>query len=87
MAFICGRSNPNNQTKLLTIPLDGAEPKETEKAHGIVVNGQTIWIPKSQIQEFKQENGAVSFWCPMWLITEKSLEFFIDTSFEPSLFG
>lgn len=84
--FICGQSKQGNAQKLVSIPLDGKATRETEKAFCVVVNDQNVWLPKSQISDFKVENDIASFWCPMWLITEKSLEVFIDTSFEPSLF-
>lgn len=83
--FACRRSDGNSK-KLLTIPLDGETVRESEKAYGLKINGVMIWLPKSQIQEAAEADGVFKCWCPMWLITEKSLEIFIDTSYEPSLF-
>lgn len=64
--------------------------RETDKAYGIYCNDQYIWFPKSQIEAFmKRDNDHeyhVEFWCPRWLIEEKGMEIFIDTSHEPSLF-
>ncbi len=84
--FTCKRNSEGNAQKLLTIPLDGEDVRVTEKAFGIKINGQMIWLAKSQIKDAEVRDGKFSCWCPMWLITEKSLEIFIDTSFEPSLF-
>jgi hypothetical protein len=79
-----------NTLRMLTIPLSdsGDTPlRETDAAYGIEMDGgEIVWFPKSQIQEFKQGDGIVSFWCPDWLIEAKGVEDFIDTSFEPSLF-
>ncbi len=44
------------------------------------------WFPKSQIQDLKESEGSVSFWCPEWLIEAKDAQDFIDTSYEPNLF-
>lgn len=73
---------------------------QTEKAYGFRVNGQMIWIPKSQIEDFEyradfnannpnpdgRADNFISFSCPEWLIEEKALEYFVDTSHEPTLF-
>lgn len=69
----------------LTIPLDGKTVRQSDKAFGIEVNGTLVWLPKSQIEDV-QEGDPFSCWCPMWLIEEKGLEIFIDTSHEPGLF-
>lgn len=84
--FACRKSDGGNSKKLLTIPLDGETIKTTEKAYGLKINGQMIWLPKSQTADVEEKDGTFSVWLPMWLITEKSLEIFIDTSYEPSLF-
>lgn len=83
--FACGRNTGNSQ-KLLTIPLDGEDVRETEKAFGLKINGQMIWLPKSRLKDVEIKDGKFSCWCELWIITEKSLEMFIDTSFEPGLF-
>lgn len=91
-----------NKLRLLTIPFEKinmTEPasrtpfvKETDAAYGFTVNGEMVWIPKSQIKDFeyddviKADYPCMRFWCPDWLIEAKSLEIFVDTSYEPSLF-
>lgn len=89
IGFACGRgsNNAGNKRERLMIPAENLE-KETEKAYGFRFNEQMVWLPKSQITEFERTPNAdkVSFWLPMWLITEKALEIFIDTSYAPSLF-
>ena len=74
-----------NKLRLITIPFDES-PIETDAAHGIKVNGEMAWFPKSQIQDFEIHDGAAMFWCPDWLIEAKEVETFVDTSYEPSLF-
>lgn len=77
----------SNKLKFLTISLQDEFPVEsTAKAYRITAPDRSVWLPKSQIQEWKIENGKVSFWIPEWLVKEKGLEIFIDTSYEPSLF-
>lgn len=75
-----------NKLKLLTIPLDGKTPSETALAHGIAINRVVVWLPKSQIEDWEIKDGSASFYAPEWLITNKGLDMFIDTSHEPSLF-
>ena len=82
----------SNRKVKLTIPLENAFPdgsfiKTSEKAVGFNVNKQTIWLPKSQIDDDAYADGKFSCWCPTWLVEAKSLEIFVDTSHEPSLFG
>lgn len=63
---------------------------ESDKAYGFKVNGQAIWMPKSQVDEFyyrfNDHEQHIEFWAPRWLIEAKALEYFIDTSGEPGLF-
>lgn len=75
-----------NKPVLLTIIV--LRTTETAKAHGLDIDGfeRTVWLPKSQIQDFKDNGESVSFWCMEWLVKEKRLQEFIDTSYEPSLF-
>lgn len=84
--FACKRNSGGSTEKLLTIPLDGEKVRETEKALGLKINGEMVWLPKSQITEPKESDGEFSCWCAAWLIKEKKLEIFIDTSYEPGLF-
>lgn len=93
-------ANSGNRKYKITIPFDQVDQiapgstrpfiRESDKAYGFKVNGITIWIPKSQIDDFhyrfNDHESHIEFYCPLWLITEKSLEYFIDTSHEPSLF-
>lgn len=76
----------NGKPKLLTIPDGGQNLAETDMAYGIRIDNKTVWLPKSQIQEWEVLNGNVSFWIPEWLIADKGLDIFVDTSYEPSLF-
>ncbi|HEX3102557.1 MAG TPA: hypothetical protein VHQ01_12220 [Pyrinomonadaceae bacterium] len=95
IGFACGRGggNAGNQKHKLKIPIgnddlfpDGSPLKKTEKAIGFMANGVVIWMPFSQIVDQTYEDQTLLFWCPMWLIEEKALEMFIDTSHEPGLF-
>jgi hypothetical protein len=82
-------NNSGNKLRLLTIPIDDSADvpvRETPAAYGIAIEGRVTWFPKSQIQEFKQSDSEISFWCPNWLVVEKTVEIFVDTSYEPSLF-
>ncbi len=98
----CRRSSGNSGNRIyrVKIPFDridqiapaAREPFliETEKAYGFRVNGVNIFVPKSQIEDFhyrfNDHEAHIEFECKEWLITEKSLEIFIDTSHEPGLF-
>lgn len=79
-------NNSGNKLKLLTIPLDGQTITETDKAYGFTVDAMKVWLPKSQIEDWTETDGQISFYLPEWLIVDKELEPFIDTSHEPSLF-
>lgn len=83
--FCRGGGNEGSKLVLLRIPTEDFEA-ESEKAYCFKVNSQKIWLPKSQIQEWGQNDLQTTFWLPRWLVEEKSLEYFIDTSHEPSLF-
>lgn len=85
-------ANGNKNLRLISIPLAETSDtpfRETTAAYGIWIEGNRepmTWFPKSQIQDFKIEDEVASFWCPDWLIKEKEVEHFVDTSYEPSLF-
>jgi hypothetical protein len=85
--FACGRSNNNGGNKMirLSIPVNHLE-KESEKAYGFNFEGAMVWLPKSQIKDFENKESNVVFWLPGWLVTEKSLETFINNDHEPTLF-
>jgi hypothetical protein len=71
-----------NKLRLLTIPIEG-DVRETDAAHGVTINGEMVWFPKSQIQDFEIHDKAAMFWCPDWLVEAKEVEHFVDTSYEP----
>ncbi len=78
-----------NDLKLLIIPVSDSDEdavRESELAYGLKIEGKTVWFPKSQIQDWTVSAEQVSFWCPCWLIENKEVEDFIDTSYEPGLF-
>ena len=84
--FACG-TNKGSSKKLLTIPLEeGESVRTTEKAFGLKINGQMVWLPSSQLTDVENSKSEFSCWCPLWLIEKNGLEIFIDTSYEPSLF-
>ncbi len=96
MTFIaCNRGASNNGSRKMKLVIPIGEPelfaggvpyRASEKAYGFQANDQVVWLPKSQIEEFSFDGGSIICWCPMWLISEKGLEIFIDTSHEPGLF-
>jgi len=55
---------------------DGKSYVETDKAHGIKINGQMVWLPKSQLTDFELTSDGVCFRMPQWLVEKKSLEIF-----------
>lgn len=73
-----------NPTKI-TIPKNSYR-KETDLAYCFEIEGQSVWIPKSQIRDYEENSDEISFWCPKWLIVNKDLQEFVDTSYMPSLF-
>lgn len=46
--------------------------RETEKAFLIEYEGEEFWIPKSQSEIYKSENGHDLF-CEEWLLKEKGI--------------
>lgn len=82
--FACGKSHKRLESKL-SIPFDQWET-ESPKAYGFRINGQLIWLPKSQVKDWERDEMRITFWLPTWLIEKNSLEVFLDTSDEPSLF-
>jgi hypothetical protein len=54
--------------------------RETEKAKCYLLDGQHLWIPKSQIvHEDEDESGReTSMTLPEWLVIEKGLEIYAD---------
>jgi hypothetical protein len=84
-------TNSGNNLKLLIIPLSDSDEdafRESDMAYGLKIEGQPkmVWFPKSQIRDWTMSAEQVSFWCPIWLITDKGVEDFIDTQYEPGLF-
>lgn len=84
-------ANKGNNLKLLTIAVSDTDEnacRESEMAYGLKIEGRSglVWFPKSQIEDWTMSAESVSFWCPVWLIKDKGVEDFIDTSHEPSLF-
>ena len=59
---------------------------ESEKAYCFNIDGQKVWLPKSQIRDFEEINECFDFWMPEWLVVQNKIEHFIDTSFMPTLF-
>jgi len=49
----------------------------TAKAVGVHANGETIWFPKSQIQNVVTSEDEVKFDCPQWLVEAKGVDIFI----------
>lgn len=95
-SFACDRRSSNDDGKrlvMLTIT-EIFETRSTDKAIGYKVNdGEMIWFPKSQISNYSEKRDpeihtiiSVSFWVPAWLVKEKSCEYFLDSSYAPSLF-
>lgn len=76
----------NKGNKLHQIALPAAKVSETDKAYGVDHENGKIWLPKSQIKDFQRSKTGIKFWCPEWLVIEKGLEMYIDTSHEPTLF-
>lgn len=83
-------------TKLnkLKIEISG-DCRETQNAYGFTMKihedftkptNPMTWIPKSRSSDFCESEGFVTFWMEDWLVIEKALEDFIDTSYLPSLF-
>lgn len=92
-AFTCSRgtgSNDSNKLFKLKIPVEtfpgGKAVRESDAAYGFKVNGEWVWLPKSQIKQYEFENNVIECWCPRWLVEKKGLEIFVDTSHEPGLF-
>lgn len=84
-------ANKGNNLKFVTIALSDSDEdafRESDMAYGLKIEGKPkmVWLPKSQIQSWTMSAESVSFWCPIWLILDKGIEDFIDTSYEPSLF-
>lgn len=85
------KNKNGSNLKLLTIPISDSDEtafQESGLAYGLKIEGhpKMVWFPKSQIQNWTMSAESVSFWCPEWLIEDKQVEDFIDTSYEPSLF-
>lgn len=84
------QAKPKRKLKLITIPRSPGDPpvRETDKAFAVHLDqvNSMQWFPKSQIEDLEILPDKVSFWCPDWLIHEKLIEAFVDTSYEPSLF-
>lgn len=86
-----GHNGNGNNVKLLTIPMNDSDEdafRESEMAYGLKMEGHSkmVWFPKSQVEGWTISAESVSFWCPVWMIKDKGVEDFIDTSYEPSLF-
>jgi hypothetical protein len=82
-------SDKRQKWTFLTIPV--SETMETEKARRLDIDMpdnslKFVRLPKSQTQEFVKRGDEVSLWLADWLVTEKELTQFVDTSFEPTLF-
>lgn len=62
--------------------------RESEKAYGFRIEEreELVWIPLSQIEDWEDGFDSYTFWVPVWLMKEKELDYFQDTSHEPSLF-
>lgn len=73
----------------MSVPIAGT--LESEKAYRLDIDMpdnsiKVVWIPKSQIQEWHNKGDEISFWAATWLVAEKELEDFVDSSYEPTLF-
>jgi len=79
----------NDSATLYKISLDPEwflYSRSSEKAECWKIDDKIVWIPRSQIKERKQENKKVIMVLPFWLVREKGLEDYIDTSDAPTLF-
>lgn len=52
--------------------------RETPKARLFIVEGEEIWIPKSQISHFAVEGDTVAVTVSDWIFKVKDLERFVD---------
>lgn len=53
-----------------------AKTAETDKAVCFELEGQSVWIPKSQIRDMQEAGDDYSFYIPEWMVQEKDLEEF-----------
>lgn len=73
--------------------------RETDLAFGVRLDGLnglpdygmnlsqfTVYLPKSQIKEWKEDGEKIFCYLPEWLIEKNNIQFLIDTSNEPTLF-
>lgn len=65
----------SNRTPVQMVEVSVVIKRETEKAylvnHGV---SEEVWIPKSQIDDYTEENGAItSVFIPEWLAEEKGM--------------
>lgn len=54
---------------------------------GVMINNQAVFLNKDELTEIVITEESFSGVLPLWRIENKSLELFIDTSDEPSLFS
>lgn len=47
--------------------------RQTPKALLIVVDGDEVWLPKSQVADIKDDPDGGAVWIPRWLAAEKDL--------------
>lgn len=81
--------------KRIKIPFEKGAPFNNGKQYldradddffGVMVNGQAVFISREHARELEITETELSVDLPLWYITHKSLEIFIDTSDEPTLF-
>lgn len=78
-------SNTGNKLIHIRIPLANAG-NGSELAYLFTIDGRDVWVPKSQVKDYAVDGDFCSFWLPQWLVEAKELDYFVDTSHEPSLF-
>ena len=54
------------------VRFDGVEA-ETDAAYLLSVDGEEVWIPKSQIAHM--DDSAGELWIPLWLAEKKELDY------------
>lgn len=65
----CYSCNQTHRAEEIEIPIDGVEA-ETEKGVLVMVAGEGVWLPQSQVTIDKDGGRA---WVPRWLAEDKNL--------------
>ena len=56
---------------------------ETQKAYNVKLNGQELWMPKSQIRVQSKEGDKASIQATEWIMKAKGLKYDEDKAVEP----